>query len=581
MPSISGETPEWCPEFDQARELLKGYRQVYIKTISDINPKTDDITLFTNRDDPNQTPNKPAETISGFCRFVRSEKAFKLKATDRLVAIVHDCDSAGNFREPRSPVTATKLHEALLRPRFKPDRRAYGAAGRSCATEPLHSEKKQEKAIPDTSTNKITEAERRLVFIVNPDECVVWALATTVSPIQVKAMRTFISNHITFKASFDVSITDRPLTYALSFHLPYYALRDTPKSARFRDFRGLRNADDVEFLRTPSQTDADSSPLCKRIHQAKLSCLVTGQDLHTWDAYMFLDNYNEYEDGDIDIEEDLDPEKEALDRARVTLDPFSGMPLAWPNITPREYFLNVLEGFSTQANNEWANTVSQIMSDFDATRDMYIESLYDQGDEGRNRRHEYSRWTNSVIHLLAKLKRSLDQCVNAWACFAAPDGGFCNFRNMTERNQRQAIVIMKNFKNMSGLLRELEVVECELMNTTTELGHLLSHESNEMANLQSAAAKDVKILTWVTFHSLPFTLGAAFMSTRAGFLPVPETPAALVVCLLAIQAVIWAVLDRVFKGRYVAMVKQFVKAMYTAARHGVRDKRNREGAIEA
>ncbi|KAK8022466.1 hypothetical protein PG993_013233 [Apiospora rasikravindrae] len=539
---------EWCPEFDQVRDLLRGYCQPFMETLSRINAKTDDITLFTDAGDPNQMPNEAADTILGFCRFVTSAGAFKRKAGNRLLAVIHDSDSTGRCREPRPPLAVTKLHEALLKPRFKLESHISSSSGKIDATEPLCSKNKHGKDITKASTNEISDANRRLVFVVNPDECAVWALAVTVSHMEALAMRTFISNYIAFKASFDVIIpTEGALTFAMSFHLPYYALRDASKGAQFHDSRELRSVENIGFLRQSPQTDIGSSSLCKHMYQAKLSCLVTGQDLRIWTAYMFFDNYNDYE-GD-DIHEEYNPDKEALNKARLTLDPFSGKPLAWPQITPREYFLRALEVLSTQADKEWSSTVSHIVSDFDATRIIYAGRLYDHGEEGRALRQDYSKWTNSVITLLAKLKRSLDQCVNAWESFAT-DGGLCYFRHMTRIDRRRVDIIITNFKHMSSLLRELEVVNSELMNITTQLGYLLSHESNEMANLQSETAKDVKVLTWVTFHSIPFTLAAAFLSTRAEILPLPETPATVVIFQRAVLCNVEAFRDRyVRKGK--------------------------------
>ncbi|KAK8109065.1 hypothetical protein PG984_014866 [Apiospora sp. TS-2023a] len=468
---------EWYPEFDKAREPLIGETEVYIHQLLEVNPETetDEVTLFAEGEDPSQKPNEAAETILSFCRFVKSSEAFRKKLQGKPIAIVHDCDSAGRSRERPSPLTAIQLYDVLSKPRFHLKRFASGSTGHATTSGPQFTTPRRGITGSEAQADDLPDAERRVVFVINIDESVVWSIAATVSPIQAVAMRSFVSNHLSFKASFDLTILpDGPRIFRMSFHLPFYGLRNALKGVQPLDRRGLRDTQDIGFMRDSLRTDVDSASLpCEYIYQAELSCLVIGQDHRTWAAYVFLDNYDDYENGD--IEGDYDQEREALDKTGIILDPFSSKQLASSHTTPREFFLRVLEVLSTQASTEWRYTVTRLLSDFDRTRDRHVGSLYDHEDEGRTRRESYSSWINSVAELVAKLRRSLDDCTNAWALFTAPESDMCYFRapgkpwDMTGRNKLRINIIMKNFEQMSSMLRKLDMVAKELTRTTNEV----------------------------------------------------------------------------------------------------------------
>lgn len=107
---------EWRREFDGSKAPLQGENEIYLDTFTKINPDTDDITLFTDAGDPSKMPNEEADNIVGFCRYVKTSEAFERTAHERLVAIVHDFDSAGKSRAPRSPLTVRQLRDVLSVP---------------------------------------------------------------------------------------------------------------------------------------------------------------------------------------------------------------------------------------------------------------------------------------------------------------------------------------------------------------------------------------------------------------------------------------------------------------------------------
>ncbi|KAK7918480.1 hypothetical protein PG985_010354 [Apiospora marii] len=503
----------WCTEFDEVREPIQGYNQPYIRTLADINPVTDDISLFTDADDPDQMPNTEAETILSFCRNVRSSDAFYKNPPEKLVAVLHESDSAGRSRETDYPMVATQLYEALLVPRLGSKTLSSTDDAISPQDGTLPDKRSPEEPASNSPARDTPNAERRLVFVANLDEWVVWALAATASHIEARAIRSFISDHLVWKADLNVNIPNSlPRTFEMAFHLPFYALRDNSKGGPFHNLSHLRNCQNIDFMQWTDQSNAGPS-LSEYLYQVEASCLVTGQDSHIWSAYIFIDSCNEYVDGG--VLEDYEAQKKELGSVYDMLDPVTGKPLAWPSITPRELYLRVLQS-------------------------------------------------------------CLDECTSAWDTFTAGDlryfvasGKDCN---MTPIQSHQMVAITKSFNQMAMLSRKLNTVNVGLKNTMIELNHHLAYENNESAILQMATAKDVKILTWVTFHSLPFMLVAGFMSTRAEILPLPETPATLVVSLVTIEAVIWIMLDRFANGKYTAMVKNAVCALFHWARRIIRYK---------
>lgn len=289
----------------------------------------------------------------------------------------------------------------------------------------------------------------------------------------------------------------------MSFHLPFYALRDASRGSTLPEAKGVRRSESIGFMRDFPQPNTRPSSSCEYIYQAKLSCLVTGHNCRVWSAYLFLDNYNDYEE--YDIEDDYDPQKEVLEQACVTSDPFGGTPLARPQIPPRESFLKIFEVLSNQTRKEWCNTITHVVEMSDTTvclfflsflsflhphydgieladltnqRARYLKNLYSHGEEGRSRRQACALWISSVIQLLATLKRGLVECTNAWAIFSAPGGDIGYFHNpgkhwdMKKRDRIRLDIIKKNFTQMSSMLQKLDMIDNELMRITNEVSYV-------------------------------------------------------------------------------------------------------------
>jgi hypothetical protein len=135
----------------------------------------------------------------------------------------------------------------------------------------------------------------------------------------------------------------------LSFHLPFFALRDHPlpkDSPRKVQGKPLRRWRDLSFLRT--QTSGSESEERYGIYEAEISCVVAGSDNWRWIAFAFVDTY--FDGGESDDSVMWYGCEEA-----IHLDPIlaGNLDANMPIWKPREYFMKVFEIRILQVIKEW------------------------------------------------------------------------------------------------------------------------------------------------------------------------------------------------------------------------------------
>jgi hypothetical protein len=147
--------------------------------------------------------------------------------------------------------------------------------------------------------------------------------------------------------------------FQLAFHLPYYALRSSPKARedhrQNRNGFPLRQCQDVSFL------DWASGGSSGFLYEAQYSCLIAGTDETRWVAYAFVDNYYDAEgEGKETV---MSYHEDSLDEdGGLLMDPltFGTRPAHIPIWNPRRYFLVVLDVRLNQASREWQQIVAKI-----------------------------------------------------------------------------------------------------------------------------------------------------------------------------------------------------------------------------
>ncbi|KAH7110197.1 hypothetical protein EDB81DRAFT_672272, partial [Dactylonectria macrodidyma] len=186
-------------------------------------------------------------------------------------------------------------------------------------------------------------------FITNLDRWGVMALIATASYHQAKALRDSFYRYLAFEGYIGVTIPASPSYFHLSFDLPFYAWRKARPHRPPCDFRTksdngpLRHVTDLSFLQrtttSPLQTETDY--LC----EAQVSVSIVGCDNWRWIAYCFT-YHDEMEDEDgLSGGLQCDPLTAGEHDANQ------------PLLTPREYFLRVLEVRLRQVRDEWLEVV--------------------------------------------------------------------------------------------------------------------------------------------------------------------------------------------------------------------------------
>lgn len=143
--------------------------------------------------------------------------------------------------------------------------------------------------------------------------------------------------------------------FALSFHLPYYALRSGSKQL---DRRRCRERSLRESYDLPLMKGSKDGPFA--YYEAKTSFLVYGADDHLWTSICLADTYHGAEE----------------DRATYFtfedygIDPASGRRLLFPYWNPRECHLDVLAKRLDQATKE----MSGVINNFESFMRSYVSS---------------------------------------------------------------------------------------------------------------------------------------------------------------------------------------------------------------
>lgn len=158
--------------------------------------------------------------------------------------------------------------------------------------------------------------------------------------------------------------------FALEFHLHFYV---------WQEGGNLRADQRMKQNRKPLRKCFRLLHLCTDntlksqiyIHEAQISCLVTGLDKDSWVAYLFIDTYYQEEESSDSVEYYHSQEN-------MELDPLTGgtMDLNLPIWTPREYFLIVYEYRLKQARHSLHNLISRLILKLERKLEPYVSITF-------------------------------------------------------------------------------------------------------------------------------------------------------------------------------------------------------------
>jgi hypothetical protein len=260
---------------------------------------------------------KEGGPVAGFLKNVwLDERAPKLK-------------DSGDARPNENPLTATGLFRALAKVRYNHE--------------------------------KLPDAARRLIYILDLSPSCVHALAATASWHQAPALRDAIYNHLAFQNSIAVKIPSAGIkTFQLDLQIPFFILsKSTPpeQPTGKTNTKPHRKWTDLSFLKldreAPSAQEQGTGEVWG-IQDAQFSCVVTGTDEWRWTGYGFVDA-------------EIDGFLTDLSNQDLTFDQIAakGIDAKLPIRSPRDYWIKVFEIRIEFVRKKWDYLIFQLENAID------------------------------------------------------------------------------------------------------------------------------------------------------------------------------------------------------------------------
>jgi hypothetical protein len=194
-------------------------------------------------------------------------------------------------------------------------------------------------------------------YVTNADGWCLLALISSVTFREAKALRGLIRNYIEMKPYFGAGVTTgTSQTFEFAFHLPYYTLKacsSPPKDSRtMAGGEPFRKSAPLALL---TGTGGSDNTTTDYLAEAQISFVIIGTSPRDWYATCLVDD-----NWDGPAAEVLSY-YEGMREAGLEPDPIMrGSDGSRPILTPREYFIRVLDVRIRQVADEWTNSVSYL-----------------------------------------------------------------------------------------------------------------------------------------------------------------------------------------------------------------------------
>lgn len=267
------------------------------------------------------------------------------------------------------------------------------------------------------------DADRRLIFITDLDRYSIFALVWTATPHQVPALRNALFDHLDFNASLNMTASiDSFPAFELAFHLPFFVLKDAGMGQGDHRRNGagktLRRSYSVPSISGPATTCSEW------LHEAHISCAVTGSDESRWTAYLFADTYY-FDPTDEDREDVSEYETDAFEEHSMHPDALTyGVEDAKKPIwNPRIYFLAVFARRLSQVRKEWEKVVMKFNERIRAFEDRLEAGMVDPGPlnplTNALNLPDSLVWVLRTKHLTDRLRHVLSGTIKAYEPFCS------------------------------------------------------------------------------------------------------------------------------------------------------------------
>jgi hypothetical protein len=487
---------------------------------SGVEPADDDLQLFMESYDDDLTSLdlrnamqylqiNECSTLHGFCQAERRESAWlddrtfdrpvSTMAIDNVTMRIHQTihrtghSELANIRAPWCGTLGTTNNECDIT-----DVAPHEARSIRCYPAPLNADNLQ-RHLRERQFNDMVylDADRRLIYIADPDASYLSALIRTARAYQERSLRDIICKYVAQDTSLKVSISEGCMEYQLEFHIPYFAMRHR----RSRDCTGGRKKAprewmDIDFLNTKRTTPKRDS-ICG-IHRAQISVTICGTDNTRWTAYCFEDRYFD-EDGEMGGDEQTDEHQSD----QIARGAFGAEDIIRDS---REYFMRVFLIRMRQVHLERTNLVRHIESGIK----VHLWSRFSSSAEQGGRSSDFfgraaSGWIDPTVQLLGRLLDDSANMKDVWTRFTSDTGDMAYFVD-TCSNPR-----------MSETCTELNDIFSEMMGLEIKLRRIveLCEQRRQMVDLCFTSDSKRNAELTVYFIS-PFAIVSTFFS-----IPVP------------------------------------------------------------
>ncbi|KAL2017772.1 hypothetical protein VTK56DRAFT_1690 [Thermocarpiscus australiensis] len=353
---------------------------------------------------------------------------------------------------------------------------------------------------------------RRLIYVTNLDPSSTLALASTASEIQVRFLREFVYKHITFQPGIDVKLHSsgsQTLGFQLAFHLPFFAWRQSNKTALGTRLGGnrrrLRNSRNLGFL------GRANGMAQTYIHEAQISCMIVGVDNRHWTAYGFFDTHHDGGESKHDVQS-----YQSAEGARM-MDPLTGGRHALDNPiwTAREYFLLLVESCIQEVKEEWQNVEQHLLKVFRS---------YARDSNGIDRKRA-QKVAHQVILVLEQLIDGLSGTIAAWERFVEGDLLYFDLDDSSTVEGTKALRTSKMVENIDKGITEMRVLR-ESLRRQAEMFKASTLTLLALSNIRNGEKTNALLATGLSL--LPFAL-MALVSTAKDILVMQLTPSRYVI----------------------------------------------------
>ncbi|KAH7202851.1 hypothetical protein BKA60DRAFT_641343 [Fusarium oxysporum] len=374
----------------------------------------------------------------------------------------------------------------------------------------------------------IPNADRRLLYIPNPDFRSLGPMILTASCQQALVLSGFLWKYLKADWSIGVSFPDDGRSFSLEFHIPYYVWtkakyvprdkRVRPDKSPLRKKSALRKSILLSFLTKPRAT-AEEVDILDCLHEAQWSCVVVGYNNTVWNGYGLTDTY--FYDADSPFDRTTFRYFQDDDLPR---DPISGLEANLPVQNPREYFLTALRARVKDIKEEWEHIISRLgqemeyfIKDIDVFLGDDISSL-GAADDRSKALQELELSTKQVSRLLTNFTQRISNLNKAWESFKTRDLHY--FHELNENGRRPGLTlhaIDETFTELQTLQVELENLRNKHGDFNKSLELYLQVENRRAIVLQQYNINLIQIIS-------PPALTAAMMQSgvlpwKSGFLP--------------------------------------------------------------